>query len=159
MNYVMPLIIEDLKNGISKNDVVYYYDGLPDELGDEGGNRGSIFVSPVSTGIEPVSTGMIDSEQDEIHIVLAKESSTFRYQNPRDEGGMGFMTRVMNGKDVNNQRLTNSIVYIIRNNIRRYGLRNPSFKINWNDNRFEKEGMVTSTLIIRNDNLVDQPII
>lgn len=158
MNYVIPKILEDLRNGIDKNDVAYFYYGLPTELGDEVGNAGGIFVAPVNTGINPISTGMIDSEEDEIHVVLARESSTFRYRSPEDEGGMEYFTRVLNGKDTANQRLANSIVYIIRNNIRRYGLRNPSFSINWNDNRFEKEGMVTSTLIIRNDSLVGQAI-
>lgn len=158
MNYCVPLMIEDLKNGISAKEVRNYYYGVPEELGDIDLTSGVIMVNPVSTEIMPVATGVLDKDEDIIEIIVAKSYKTSIYQNASNAGDMAFLTRIMRGKDSNNDILTNSIVYIIRNNFRRYGLNQPSMSINWNENRFNKEGVIAATLTLRQSSINEQSI-
>ncbi len=156
MNYAIPKIIEDLKNTISKVDIQQYMYGMPQELGDNIG--GLIIVNPVNTTITPMATGIIDQDEDVIEVVLAKSYKTSVYQNAAQAGDVEFLTRIMRGKDINNDFLSNSIVYIIRSNFKRYGINQPSLSINWHDNRFSKEGLVAATLTIRQKSLGNQTI-
>ena len=130
--------------------------GLPLELGEVTG--GMIIVNPVSTDITPISTGVIDKDADVIEIILVKNFKTSTYQNASQAGDVEFLTRVMRGKDANNN-LVNSIVYIVRSNFKKYGINQPSLSINWNDGRFNKEGLVAATLTLRQNSLGDQVII
>lgn len=156
MNYAIPKMIEDLKASISKSDVATYMFGLPLELGDTLGAM--IIVNPSSTTITPIATGMIDEDEDTIEVILVKNYKTTTYQNASQAGDMEFLTRVMRGKDANNDLLGSSIVSILRSNFKRYGINQPQFSINWNDNRFEKEGLVASTLTIQQNSLGNQSI-
>jgi len=157
MNYAIPKIIEDLRGVISKNDVQTYMYGRPLELGDTLG--GMVIVNPVSTEIKPIATGVLDQDEDTIEIILVKSFKTSVYQNASQSGDVEFLTRVMRGKDANNNLLTNSIVYVVRNNFRSYGINQPSMTINWSDNRFNKEGIVVATLTLRQNSIGDQSII
>jgi hypothetical protein len=159
MNYAIPRIIEDLRDGISENDVQSYLYGLPQEVGDLSGIGGMIIVNPLDTEIVPVATGMIDRDEDRIEIILLKSYKTTVYQNASQAGDVEFLTRVMRGKDSNNNLLTNSIVYIIRKNFKNYGTNQPTLSINWNDTRFNKEGIVACVLTLRQTSLGDQIII
>lgn len=158
MNYAIPKIIEDLRNGISEKDVRTYLYGLPLEAGEMVANGGCIIVNPVTTAITPIATGVIDRDEDDIEIILLKTYKTSVYQNASQAGDVEFLTRIMRGKDQNNNLLTNSIVYIIRSNCKRYGLNQPSLSIDWNDNRFNKEGIVAATLRLRQSTMSDQYI-
>jgi hypothetical protein len=156
MNYSIPKMIEDLKNSISKNDVQSYMYGLPLELGDTIGAL--IIVNPVSTEITPRATGVIDQDEDLIEVILVKSFKTSTYQNASQAGDVEFLTRVMRGKDTNNDLLPNSIVSIIRSNFKKYGINQHSLSINWSDDRFSKEGLVAATLTIRQNSLGNQSI-
>lgn len=158
MNYAIPKIIEDLKAGISKNDVQLYMYGMPQEVGDFNGIGGMIIVNPVTTDVTPIATGMIDKDEDNIEIILVKSYKTSIYQNASQAGDVEFLTRVMRGKDSNNNLMTNSIVYIVRKFFKDYGTNQPTMSINWNDTRFNKEGIVAATLSLRQTSLGDQII-
>ena len=149
-------MIEDLKNGISKNDVQFYMYGEPLEVGEITG--GLIIVNPVTTEITPKATGVIDQDSDIIEIILVKNFKTSAYQNASQAGDVEFLTRVMRGKDSNNDLLSNSIVSIIRSNFKSYGINQPSLSIDWSDKRFQKEGLVAATLTVRQNSLGNQNI-
>jgi hypothetical protein len=159
MDYVIPKIIEDLRNGVSADDVKYYYFGMADEIGDLVGDYGAIFVNPLTTDIEARATGVLDMNTDDIEIVLVKSSKMEVYESPDKPGSVGFLTRVMAGRESVNSSLTSSILYIVRNNMRNYGVREIDFSIDWNDKRFIKEGIVAATLNIKIESLLNQPII
>lgn len=156
MNYAIPRIIEDLKARISKTDVATYMYGMPQDIGDTLG--GMIIVAPVSTIVTPMATGVVDKDEDTIEVILVKNYKTSIYQNASQSGDVEFLTRIMRGRDESNNLLTNSIVYIIRSNFKRYGINQPSMSIDWNENRFAKEGLVAATLTIKQNSLSDQII-
>lgn len=159
MNKIIPAIIEIFKNGLSANDVNHYMFGVPTEVGDLVGLVGTIFVAPVTTDLNAETTGVLDRRSEEIEIILATTAKMDVYENPTYEGAMGYITRIMDGKNADGSPRTDSITYLLRSNFRNLGLRQPRLTIDWNDRRFEKEGIVAATLRLTQETIESQPII
>lgn len=159
MNYIIDLMLQHLENGLKGRDIQYFFFGIPEtEVSKEVFNKGAIFINPVDSSIEAVTTGITDEETHTIEIVLAKNMQTKVYQNAQQETGVKFLNRVMDGRDSANNLSTNTIRYIIRNNIRAYGIRQPTISIKYDDGRFKAEGVVTATLTITQEEHYSQQI-
>ena len=159
MEYIIDLILQKLEEGISKADVKNYLFGIPSEMGDNLSNSGAICVGPMATDITPETTGVRDRDDNDIEIVVVKNFKTMQYRDAESEGAMRFLTRIIDGRNADGSRKTDSIVYILRNNMRTFGIRQPSISINYRDNRYDKEGVVTASLRLRQEAISNQPII
>ena len=158
MNYLIPKIIEDLRGVIPQSDIRYYYFGRPVEVGDVIGINGGVFVTPISSSIESATTGILDSVSETVEITVAKSFKTDINENPKYEGSMEFMARLVDGRNEDGSRVASSIVSVIRKNFRGYGIRQPAVTIDWEDNRFAKEGISAVTIRVQQESLLNQEI-
>jgi len=148
MNYIISKILDDLEDSLDKNEVKYFYFGKPYSVDNVVLNAGAIFVSPITTEVDSVTTGLKDHATHEIEIIVAKNVKTSFYKNAQKDAGHSFLTRVMEGTDASGSLLTNTIRYIMRNKMRDYGILQGSMLIEYDDRRFEYEGCVTATMRI-----------
>lgn len=146
----------DLENGISKQDVQYYYLGIPDDLAKDQLLKGVIAINAKQQSVNAVTTGITELENNEIEVILLKSMQTQVYKNAQIETGQWFTTRVMCGTDDSMNLLTNTIRYIVRKFMKSYGSRQPQIQIVIDDKRVNVEGCVTATLTVTQENLVQQ---
>lgn len=159
MNYIIDKILEDLEEGLNKRDVQYFLFGMPEtEISKIVFNKGVIMIKPISSDIVAVTTGITDEETHSIEIILAKNMQTKVYRNASQETGEHFLVKVMDGRDSNNDLLTDTIRYIIRRNLKDYGIRQPAISIAYDDGRVELEGIVTATMTITQEEHYSQQI-
>jgi len=159
MNYVINQILKDLENELNSRDVQYFFFGKPEtEVSKDVFNKGAVFVSPLNTGIVAVTTGITDEETHSIEIILAKNMQTKVYKNAQQETGVSFLTKVMDGRDENNNVLTDTIRYIVRRHLREYGIRQPAVSIEYDTEQFKAEGVVTATMTMTQEEHYAQQI-
>lgn len=158
MNNIIGKILDDLEDSINKNDVKYFYFGKPYAVDNNILNAGALFVTPVRTDVESVTTGLKDHASNEIEIVLAKNVKPSFYKDAQKDAGHSFLTRVMEGTDESGALLTNTVRYIIRNKMRDYGILQDSMSIEYDDRKFEYDGCVTATMRITQVVEQSQPI-
>jgi hypothetical protein len=150
MNYLINKILEDLESNLNKKDVQYYIFGRPYHLPASELEKGVIMVEPISTSVQAVTTGITDEETKEVQIILAKVVKDDFYKNSSKETGSAYLTRIFENKDTSNQLQTDTIRYIVRNNLRQWGLLQPQITINYSGQVFEEapEGTVTGIMTI-----------
>jgi len=159
MIFIIDKILEDLESNLEKRDVQYYIFGLPEiEIGKDITNKGAVFVKPVSTDITQIATGLIDQPTHTIEVILTKNMQLKVYRSADQETGDLFLARIMDGREADGSLKTNTIRYIIRNNLQRYGVRQPDISITYNDDRIPGDENVTATLTITQEETASQAI-
>jgi hypothetical protein len=108
--------------------------------------NGVIGVVPRTTEINPATTGVNDEDSINIDIILAKIIKNEFYRNAQKVSGDEYLARVMDGRNEDGSIKTDTIRYITRNNMRRYGTRQGSFSIEYNTEEFENYALVSATL-------------
>jgi hypothetical protein len=160
MNYVLNLIKESLESSLYKKDVQYFSIGVPFAINLDILERGIVILQPVATTIEPVATGMIDNESKQINIILAKNVQDEFTKNAQKESGTAYLVRVMENKTSLNELEANTIRYVVRNNLPKWGLLQPEVSISYDDNAIENlpMGSVTATLSLTVDDHMNQAL-
>jgi len=159
MIYIINKVLEDLENNLNSQDVQYYIFGLPEiEIGKDITNKGAVFVKPVSTDLEQIATGLIDQTTHTIEVILVKNMQMRVYRNADQETGEFWLTRVMDGREPDGSLKTNTIRYIVRNNLKKYGIRQPDISIVYNDDRIPGGENVTATMTITQEETSSQAI-
>ena len=149
MKNIIDKMLVDLESNMNKDDVQYFVYGLPNiQVYKEMLRKGAIFIKPVTSSITPITTGITDEGQNEIDIVLAKDMQIKVYRDPKQETGDKFLNRVMDGREADGSPKTNTIRYIIRNNLQKYGVLQPSVAITYDDNRIDSMATVTATMTV-----------
>lgn len=148
MNYIINKIIADLKANIDSKDVQYVYFGHSYALSVDVLNKGVIEVIPVSSDISSITTGTIDLNVNTIHIVLLKNFKTEAYINASRESAADYLTRVVDGRLADGSLKTDSIRYILRNNMRDYGTIQRSMAIEYSSQDSNYEGAASAKITL-----------
>lgn len=146
----------DLENAINKQDVRYFYFGMPKNLSKEQLMYGVIMINPVSQTVNAVTTGITEQEENSIEVILAKQVQSEVYRNAQSETGQSYLARVMCGTDDNLNLLSATVRQVVRNHMKNYGSMQPVIDITFDDNRIELEGVVTATMTVTQQNLTQQ---
>jgi len=139
-------IIEYLRAGLDKTDVAYFHVGNPYDLSEAELLRGCITVTPVSETVEAVTTGVTDQEVKTIEITIAKVLKNDFYGNAKKESGIQYLLRVIEARGTNNELKTNTIRYILRNNLRNLGLLQSGFNIVYDTNAISNLGAASASI-------------
>jgi hypothetical protein len=158
MNNIINKIIEDLKNNIDKKDVQYFYFGHSYSLSIDVLNKGVIEVIPRTTEISSVTTGTIDESVNTIEIILLKSFKTEAYINASRESASDYLTRVIDGRNADGSLKTNSIRYILRNNMRDYGTIQRNMSIEYDSKDSDYEGAVSAKITLIQEEQNNQPL-
>jgi hypothetical protein len=161
MNYVITKLLKKLEDGLNRNDVQYYYFGIPDvdNAFENIVGKGLIAVEPLSTSTTSITTGLQDEDTYSIAIHLTKKIRG-NARNAQIEPGAQYLTRVMEGRDEDaGTALTNTIKYIVRNNFRTLGLMETGVEIDYESNIFDLEGAFSATMTIGVIEHTTQPIL
>lgn len=151
MEYLAGKILEALKSRLSKKDVQKFMFGInEDKVGQVELNNGLIVVNPATTDIKAITTGITDEYTHNIEIILGKSSRLESNKKADTEGGKAYLTRVMEGTDENNNLLTNTVMFAIREQYRKFGIQQLNCNINYQDKRFNHEGSVSAVLTLSN---------
>jgi hypothetical protein len=160
MNYVINKMLEDLEAGLPKKDVQYYIFGRPYQLAEAELEKGVLMIEPVSTTVQSVTTGITDEENKEIKIFLAKIVKDRFYANAQKETGSAYLARIFENKDASNQLQADTVRYIVRENLRQWGLLQPTISIDYTVS-FEQapEGTVAGAMTISTLDHFSQPLV
>lgn len=158
MNDLINAILTDLRNGISNENVQHFYYGKITQLSDDLLLKGVLMVSPVSTSIRAVTTGLTDEETNELEIVLVKSIRAEFYKNAQQEAAAAYLIRVMDKRNADKSLQTNSVRYIVRNRMRSYGINQVEMVIDYNTEDSNYMGAATATMKISQVDHQTQPI-
>ncbi len=158
MNYIINKIITNLDASISKKDVQYFYFGHSYSYSNDVLNKGIIEVKPESSDIESLTTGIIDQNTNTIKIILAKSIKTEGYKNAKEETLLSWASRVCDGREADGSLKTNSIRYVLRNNMRSYGTVQRSLSIEYDSKEDGFGGAFTTTLTLVQEEQQNQPL-
>lgn len=160
MNHIINKMLTDLEAGIDKKDLQYFYFGFDKSSvpGEDILIKGAVFVNPIGTDVTAITTGLRDKETNSIEIIVAKQTKMFNYSNAQSETGLAFSCRVIDGRDASGNLLPNTIRYIIRNNLRCYGILQPVIEIKYDVNRITTRACITSAIKISGVDVISQPI-
>lgn len=160
MYHIITKMLKDLEAGLPNQHVRYFIFGMPEEenISDAELTAGVICIRPVSTDVESRTTGITDEDTHTLEIILAKNTKTLFYKNNQTETGDQFLLRLMDNRDINGQLQTDTIRYIIRHNLRQYGVNQPDIRIAYNDNRIPLQAIATATMTVRQIDHVQQLI-
>lgn len=139
-----------LEAGLSTKDVQYFNIGKPYSIADQVLDKGIIYIEPISTDIESLTTGITDGDDSSVKIVLAKSVKDEFVKNAQKESATAYLARVMDGKNASGQVLTNTIRYIVRTNMRQLGITQSGINITYDSQEIENApaGTVTATLTV-----------
>lgn len=159
MNHLINKILVDLRaNELLKKDVKHFFFGHSYALSGDMMAQGVIEVIPVSTSVASQTTGLQDQSVHELQIVLIKNMKTQAYKNAQVETGLDYLNRVMDGRQPDGAPNTNSIRYIIRNNMRNYGTVQRDISIDYQPEDPNYEGAASATLSVTQEEFNVQPI-
>lgn len=159
MNYIIDLILQDLENKIDKQDIQYYFAGFPEtNISKDLYLKGVICVRPVKTNTVAVTTGITDESLNIIEIIVAKSMQTKVYTDAQQETGEYFLARVMDGRRADGSLLSNTVRYVVRNNLKKYGSRQPEIEIVYNDKKVDIQAVVTATMTVSQEEHENQLI-
>lgn len=139
-------VIQYLEAGLDKKDVAYFHVGVPYDLSEAELLRGCITVAPVNESVISVTTGITDEETKTIAVTLAKVMKNDFYANAKKESGVQYLMRVIESREEQNVLKTNTIRYILRNNMRNLGLLQSGFDIAYDTNAVPNLGAATATI-------------
>lgn len=149
MDNLIENILTKLEDGLNKKDVQHFLYGVGLEtIPKSMANQGVIVVNPISTDIEPVTTGVTDEESYSLEIILVKNTQTEFYQNSQKEGSIKYLVRIMEGRDAGKGLSTNTVRYIIRTNFRNFGLLQNNISIEYDTDDVNGLGLVTATMTL-----------
>jgi hypothetical protein len=158
MNYAIQKMLKDLEDGLDHLHIQYFYYGIPYAVSDDILRNGALFVIPRSETIIPASTGLVDQAESEIDITLALQDRPRFYKNAQVDSGLELLNRLMSGVDECGNLLTDTVQYIIRSNIREYGVRQSRVRVVYDDKRIAKEDVITATMTLTHERLHSQQI-
>ena len=158
MNYIIPKILKDLENGLDEKLVKYFYYGIPEMVSDDILTPGAIFVMPSREDITSVATGVTHKVGSSIDIILGINTKVTVYKNAQVDSGMELLNKIMSGKDASGTLKTDTVLYIIRSNMKNYGIRQLDANIVYDDKRVLNEGSVTATLSITQEKTEQIPV-
>lgn len=144
MNEIINAIIEDLGNVIAKKDIQYYFFGKPSNISNDMLLKGVVMIEPVGTSVESVTTGITDEDTNELTIWVVKQLRGLP-NNAQIETGAQFMVRLIENK-TNGNLETNTIRYVIRRNLRQYGLMQAGFSVEYDVDEVDNDGAVTAKI-------------
>lgn len=122
MKHIIDKMLEDLEAGINKRDVRYSRFGKLDPIPEQMSKAGLIMVYPVKTITDTVATGFTQRSEFSLKISLTRNTKDLFYKNASKESGSEYLLRVAENRDENGAPQSGAIEYIIRSNMRRYGI-------------------------------------
>lgn len=146
MECLVDNIISKLKQDLDPKDVQYFYFGRVWELPESELLAGVITVTPIGSVISPITTGIDDSADLTIEIVVAKTVKNDFYKHAGKESGIRFLTRVIEGSDDCSNLKSNTVRYILRKYQREWGILQPSVSITYDTNAYNNLGVATATI-------------
>lgn len=158
MNDLIEDILKNLEDVIDKKDVVYFDYGKQRLLSKTKLKHGAIMISPVSTGIRPVTTGVTDEDSYSIEIILAKNLQDKYYVNAQKETAAKFLVRLMEGRDASKILKTDTIRYVVRTNFKNTGLLQSDISIEYDSGDVDNNGAATATMTLTQIDHTTQPV-
>ena len=152
-------ILNSLEAEIDSKDVQYFLFGKPYALGNDHLNRGVIMVKPSNTAVQSVTTGINDEYTLAIEIILAFNVKRDFNRNDQKEQGDLFAIMTMEGRDEHGFLLPKTIAYIVRKNLRQWGLLQPNITVDYDTGEVEQEGSYTAKMTITGIEHISQQII
>jgi len=149
MDLLIRKVLTTLENNLEKKDVRYYIYGKPFALSDSIAEKGAILVQPLSTNIEPISTGLRDEETFNLSIILVKQLKNRFNRNAQIESGAEFLTEVMEGRQNDSALKSTSIRDVVRKSFNEWGIRQESVSITYDSEEYPRAlGVVTATMAV-----------
>ena len=158
MDFVINKILDKLKEDMEKKDITHFFFGKPDEIDEVTATAGMIYINPITTEINSLTTGMQDQDTFNLEIGIIKKTTKDMYKNPKKESVMSFLVRIMEGRDPQNVLKTNTIRYIVRNQMRQFGSRQDTISIEYDTKEYGKEDIATAKMNLKQIGITNQPI-
>lgn len=135
MNVLLETIKTDLEAALKGKDIQYFIIGNPENITEmtakEVINKGALFVYPEKTSIGSVTTGLQEQESHSLHFVLVKNIQEGFYTNAQKESGFMYLARILDGRNADRSLKTNTVRYVVRNNMRRWGIKQGELDIDY----------------------------
>lgn len=133
-------IRELLKAGIPASKIEYYYIGNPRNISSAEAERGFVIIDP-----QPITTTIADnwndSEEGEIDVIVGVQSRSnnnmIRETEGDDQEALLEAMELMEGVDSNGNLKTDTVKYILRNNITKIGINQPTMVTDYTNQRDE----------------------
>lgn len=152
----------DLEAALDKKDVRYYSIGIPFRFDSKQVlSGGAIFLVPLTTNIESVTTGLNDQETHSFQIILAKSYQDTMYKNAQEELGIPYLLKVVDDRNADRSLKTNSIRYVVRKNMRKWGIKQNELDIEYDTQALGDniaDGYISATITVNQLDINNQPL-